>query len=762
MDKGAAAKAAPFCVERRGDDSMRKLMWFTVGFAGACGMGWYFLPETGIVPCIAIFGVLTGLFWFFREKKTLIKLAVVFLGCTTGLIWFLLFQHNYLSFAKAVDETEVYTTIEASDFSYETKYGIAFEGNVELEGHSYKTRVYLNEDVFISPGDRITGDFLLRYTAARDGERSTYHSGYGIFLLGYQRDEITVQLSQNVTLRHFPAVAARRISEVLQTCFPEDTYPFAKALLLGDTSGISYELDTALSNSGIRHVVAVSGLHISILFALLSTIVLKNRYLKALIGFPLLLLFAAMAGFTPSVVRACLMSGLMTLGGLVEREYDGATSLSFAVLVMLAVNPLAIGSVSLQLSAASVAGIFLFRMRIYEWFRAKFFPKGKKEKPGKFLIAIIQSVSISLSAMVFTMLLCAVYFGSVSLIGPITNMLTLWVIAFVLYGIMAVCLMGLFWHTGAVVLANIVSVPIRYILFCADFLGSFPLSVVYTCSVYIVIWLCFLYILLAIYLIWKKPGVTVLSCCAVIGLCAALLISWWEPLSTDVSMTVLDVGQGQSILLQSVGKTILVDCGGEDDAQTADKIAEKLFSQGIARLDAVVITHCDSDHVGALQNLLTRVDTDAVLVPASDADALAQVQNVIPVKQDLYLTFGDAEMRIFTSSAEGSGNENSLCVLFEHQSCAILITGDRSGLGERLLMKRTELPQVDVLIAGHHGSADSTSESLLRTVRPEIVIISVGENNRYGHPAEGLLQRLEEFGCKVYRTDEDGTVTIRR
>ena len=100
--------------------------------------------------------------------------------------------------------------------------------------------------------------------------------------------------------------------------------------------------------------------------------------------------------------------------------------------------------------------------------------------------------------------------------------------------------------------------------------------------------------------------------------------------------------------------------------------------------------------------------------------------------------------------------------MFETENCAILITGDRTDFGERMLLRSAELPDVDMLIAGHHGAKTSTSMELLEAVNPETVIISVGEGNYYGHPHEELLQRLEEFGCVVYRTDIHGTIVYRR
>ena len=121
----------------------------------------------------------------------------------------------------------------------------------------------------------------------------------------------------------------------------------------------------------------------------------------------------------------------------------------------------------------------------------------------------------------------------------------------------------------------------------------------------------------------------------------------------------------------------------------------------------------------------------------------------------------DTKLTIFGPIYSGSGNENSLCILFESGNYAILITGDRSAFGERMLLREAELPRVDLLIAGHHGSKSSTSEELLEALRPYTVAISVGENT-FGHPSAEVLERLEKYGCTVYRTDENGTIIFRR
>lgn len=507
---------------------------------------------------------------------------------------------------------------------------------------------------------------------------------------------------------------------------------------------------------------AVSGLHVSILFALLTAVTFRKRFLTALVGFPTLLLFAAVAGFTPSVSRSCIMCALMLAALLLNKEYDGPAALAFAAVVMLIGNPLVITSVGFQLSVASVAGIYLFAPGIRKWL-VSLFPdsKGKGVRPT-LIRWFTASVSITLSAMIFTTPLSAWYFGTVSLVGVVTNLLTLWVISFIFYGLVAVSLVGAFWTGGAMILGKIAAWPIRYVLLIAKLLAGFPLAAVYTRSPYITIWLVAMYVLLLVFLLSRNRRPGVLLCCGTLGLCLALLASWAEPMLDSTRVTVLDVGQGQCILLQSEGRTYMVDCGGDSDTETADIAAETLLSQGISRLDGLILTHGDRDHTGAAENLLSRVKADILILPPEEGILVADNAEVVYAEQDLLLTYGKTNLHIFAADSHGSENENSLCVLFDTENCDILITGDRSAYGERILLHAGKIPEVDVLIAGHHGSKNSTCEDLLAAAQPQTVCISAGRDNLYGHPAAETLQRLEHFGCTVYRTDRDGTITIRR
>lgn len=748
---------------------MRKLLWFTIGFSLAVGLGAYLLsPEVYFFVsggCALLLAVC--LFAMLRFPKVRIAAMVAF-GLVVGFVWQSIYDANCLSIARSCDEQIAQLTLVATDSSELTNFGAATQCRVELNGKSYALVAYHEAETLLSPGDTLTGEFLLRCTLPGCGSDSDYSRAKGVFLTARAKGELTAATPETLPWYVYPAVWRLLLTDRIHDLFPADTAGFAKALLLGDTSGIDYSTDTDLKLSGIRHVIAVSGLHVSILFSIVYFFSARKKWLTAILGLPALLLFAAVAGFSPSITRACIMHGLTVLALIFDKEYDPPTALSFAVLTMLVANPWTVTNVGFQLSVGCLVGIFLFAEPIKGWLldrkRLGRF-RGWLGRIGKWFAL---SVSVSLSANVFTVALSAIYFGTVSLVGVVTNLLTLWIITFLFCGILLALAASALLYPLATAVAWLISWGIRYVLMVAKALAAFPLSAVYTASIYIVFWLIFCYVLLAVLLLFQHKRPFVMGCCAVLGLCFALMASWLEPLSDDCRMTVLDVGQGQCILLQSEGKNYLVDCGGDSDTAAADKAAALLLSQGIRRLDGLILTHYDADHAGGAVQLLQRIGADALFLPNSrDTGGIAQALyegasgEMIQVDRNVEIAFGAVKITLFPSQNAETDNESGLCVLFQRGNCDILITGDRSARGERELIEATVLPQLDVLIVGHHGSKYSTCRELLITTQPQIAIISVGADNFYGHPSDEALERLYQYGCTVLRTDLHGNIIYR-
>ena len=750
---------------------MRKLMWFVIGFAAASLLCASFYGEWVLVAAV-IAMALTGILAFFSRKTALLKRpTVIALGCAIGLSWFLLYDGLFVLLPRAADGKTLYVAMEATDYSEKTDYGSSVEGLVVFNGNTHRVKAYLNENKNLKPGDVVQGTFRFRLTTEGGLDNPTNHRTEGIFLLAYPVGSMEYQEAENIPWYGFPAVWRRGILERIKEIFSGESGAFAAALLLGDRTDIDYELNTALKVSGISHIIAVSGLHVSILFGLIYSLAGKRRLISCLIGIPALFLFAAVAGFTPSITRACIMHALLLLAMMTDREYDPPSALAFAVLAMLVFNPMTVLSVSFQLSVGCMAGIFLFSEKLRRWLVSPHCLNAEKgaKNVKRLKNALASSVSISLSATVTTTPLVACYFGCVSIIGVITNLLTLWVISFIFYGIVLCLLISLLGVGIAAFFGSIVSIPIGFVLKTAAILSKVPVAAVYTVSPYVVAWLIGSYLMLVIFLLQRKKKPLLLFCCVTVCLLLSQFFAWMEPKRDDLRVTVLDVGQGQSILLQSDNKNFLVDCGGSYAEDAADVAAETLLSQGISRLDGVILTHYDDDHAGGVTYLLSRIKTDNLLLPPiNEEDKIgehlsnAAGSNTLYIRDDFVLTFGETKLTIIAPFSDESDNENSICVLFQRENCDILITGDRGYMGELMLLQKHSLPKLELLIAGHHGSAYSTNEKLLSATMPETVIISVGADNRYGHPSEKLLDRLVKYGCRVYRTDQCGTIIFRR
>lgn len=749
---------------------MRWLMWIAIGSGMGCAIGAYFFRGMGLL--LAAGACLLGLIpaVVFRNRWKYGNTAIaVFAGLVLGCGMFFGYDSLYVAPARALDGSEGTVTLRVSDECRVTEYGYSVDGTVELSGKRYKMRLYLDEGIPLSPGDSLTLPVRFRLTDEGGQSEPTYHRTNGILLLGYQQDR-AVWNQGTPNFGDVPGILRQRLKERMDALFPEDTRGFARALLLGDKSALPAEVDTTFRLCGVSHIVAVSGLHISILFALVQQFGGKRRFLTALLGIPVVLLFAAVAGFTPSVTRAAVMQVLMLLALVFGREYDPATALGFAALMILGQNPLTVASAGFQMSVGCVAGILLFREKIGKYLMT-LFGAGVKQKTfvAKRIRGMITSVSVGLSAMVFTAPLVAWYFGVVSLVSVLANLLVVPVVSVVFYGILLACLAGAWIPVLGTWIGWLVSWLIRYTFAVTRILAAFPLAAVYTESVYICIWLVLVYGLILWIILMKPERLMPGVCCAVGGLCLALLFSWSEPLLDDYRVTVLDVGQGQCLLLQSRGNTFLVDCGGTDGQDAGDKAADHLLSMGISRIDGLVLTHYDRDHVGGVPWLARRVEIGRIYLPLvgegepdpTEEWALSDRVQRFWVEGDMEITFRDCRIRLFAPEYEKSGNESSIAVLFQNEKYDTLITGDMSAARERELLEKGVLPDLELLVAGHHGSGSSTSAELVYRTAPDLVLISVGADNSYGHPAPSVLNRLELYGCTVYRTDLDGNLIFR-
>ena len=742
---------------------MRKLMWFTIGFAGACAIGTQWQdPVILLAGLLLIFLSLTG---FFFSSKGLKKAAIALFGMGFGLLWVFGFLAITLQPAKTYHEQEMSLEVEVTNFSWDTENAAVAEGKVFLQGRTYPVEVYLYRQESLAPGDTLRGTFFLKLA------QDPYSLGQGIILKLYGGEDVFVHKVDRISPVYLAPLLRDKLLNLLYDIFPEDTLGFAQAILLGKRDGLSDSDMLSLQSSGIAHVVSVSGMHVSILFGLVYELCRKRKWLTAAIAIPVLLLFAAMNGFSPSATRACIMQIILILSLLADREYDPMSSLSFAVLLILGSNPLSILHPGFQLSAGSMLGIFLVSGRVYRYAMDKsrlgrFPPKSMR---GRICSMLMKSLSVTAGAMVFTIPFCAYHFSVISIVAPVANLLLLGIITVIFYGVMLCAVIGCFWTAAGSILAFVLSFLIRLVVTVAGFLGSMPLATVNAQNIYVILWLVFAYVLLLLFLLLRNRRPFLLGSCIVAGFLAAMLCSHLEKQYEGFQLTVLDVGQGQCIILQNEDFCYVVDCGGSSGSHAAMLAYTTLRDQGVDRIDGLILTHYDKDHIGGVRQLMSYMEADTLYLPLleeipEEGQRILEMDpsSVQYVTGQLILPADNGTVTLFPAEKDSVSAETGLCVLFQMENCDILITGDRNIRQEQLLLEQASLPDLEILIAGHHGSASSTGIPLLMATTPEVIIVSSGTNAGYNHPSPEFLRRVEDFGCTVLRTDELGTIMIRR
>lgn len=754
-------------------------------FAGAVFCANYLPLESLLLPLGGGFALAFGLTFLpqVRELPRGRTARYAAFGLALGFLWTAGYSWVFWRPAELLDEKTVRLTATVSQWPQETDYGgFSVLARADTEGWvTVPILLYVDEQgADLRPGDRIeTVAHCALADQASSGEEITYYTAKGIFLTGQAYGRLEVERPDHIPLRDWPAYWSQALKESISKAFPDDVSGLVRALVTGNRDNLSDPFTTSLQRAGLSHTVAVSGMHLAFLAGLLSMLFGGWRRLASLVTIPVTILFTLTAGCTPSVVRAAVMILLLHIGPLFYRERDEFTSLGGALLLLLLYNPFSAAHIGLQLSFAAVAGIFLCAQPLQTALMARIpFRPAKRwtlwwavQLAPKF---IVSTFCATLGASVFTVPLSAIYFQSVSLIAPLSNLLTLWAVGILFGAGVLIGTLGVFVPELAVLLALPFGPLGRYLNAVIDGLSSLTFSAVTTQSVYYRAWLVLVYlILMLIPILPGKKRWIIPTCCGVTTLCLAMLLNAWSFWWGSGAVTVLDVGQGQSVLVRSGRLLCMVDCGGDSYDSAGDIAADFLGDYGVGRLDLLVLTHFHADHANGVTQLLKRVQVDTLAIPPATGEeeplreeilaaAEAQGVEVLEVGEDTLLTLDeDRTIQLYAPLGAGETNEAGLTCLASNGDFDTLITGDMGADVEQQLLAHAVLPDLEVLVAGHHGSKASTSEQLLAATAPDYAFLSVGEHNSYGHPAQETLERLAAAGCRIYRTDLQGTITLR-
>ena len=632
-------------------------------------------------------------------------------------------------------------------------------------------RMTVYDPIPLEPGDELRCTLRFASARIRYGEESDNLTAKGIFLRATAMGEIEKTGRWKYARIYAPLYWKEAILRLCTELFPADAAAFQKALLTGDKTELygDPDLHTALSRAGLMHVVAVSGMHVSFLVGFLHLLV-PNKRILALLAAPFLLLFAALTGFTPSVCRAVFMQSVLLFAPLVKREADPPTSLALALALLLCINPCSVGSVSLQLSFASTAGILLCTEGLYERMTASLPDRGIW---AKLLRTVLSAVATSLAAMVFSLPLLALHFGSLSVVSPLSNALCLWLISFLFMGGFMTLGLGTLCPWAGRFAGSLLARGDRCVFFVAKKLSALPFAAVYTENRLYLWWMLLSYGLFAYFLLKgrrQKREAALLRPLAISLLCLSFVLGAvrLNRIRPVLTVSAIDVGQGACTLLEQGDTAVMVDCGGVNTLSNAgDTAAAYALSRGRSELSALILTHLHRDHANGVEKLMSMVRVQKLYLPRNqngedERAVLAAAERygaeVVYVEREMLLTADELCLRL-SPPASYEKDEPSLFVRVSYGDFDALITGDADALAERRYVQLTEAEKIELLLVGHHGSNSATDEKLLDALRPSAAIISVGYNT-YGHPKDEILQRLQSRGITVYRTDRDGTIRL--
>ena len=579
----------------------------------------------------------------------------------------------------------------------------------------------------------------------------------------------------------------------LLRAMPDTDAALVMGMLFGGYEGIDRQTVRDFAATGIVHILSVSGSHVALvagaIFWLTRRLGLHDVGSAGVAGLAMFG-YGLVSGFSAPVVRSVIM-GLIAMAAIgLGRRKAAARALTLAVIGMLAYEPRYLFDLSFQLSVACTAGLLYLTPALQGWLEPDKWPSiARMAATG-----IIATVAAQLAVLP----LQAWYFGALPLYSLLANVMVIPLLeTVILAGLAGIVLAGGMSGVSQAIFVGI-SLLTGLAVELNRFLARLPLAVVALPA--FSLWGCAGYYLLITWLggawqigawspshVWRQLNQNRDKAAGAI-LLAALCVIWirWQPGLLQVHF--IDVGQGDATLVITPhGRTILIDAGGMPGPQTDFDVGERVIipylrHYGVREVDCLILTHNHQDHAGGAATVAKYLGVRQALLHLSAADespAILRLRQAMRgrnmrdaadvaeflvdgVRLQLYQAGGDGPAAIGRTAKTSSESENgrSTIVRIESGRHSFLVTGDLEGESETRIGKM-KMGMSTVLKVGHHGGRKSTQRDFLTKVSPQYAVVSVGADNRYGHPAPETLTRLREWPVGLFRTDRDGAVVFR-
>ncbi len=568
-------------------------------------------------------------------------------------------------------------------------------------------------------------------------------------------------------------ISREKVRQTIRNALPEEEAAILVGIITGDKTDIDEYTRDAYMKTGLSHILSVSGLHVGFLMLLLTYVLMPFKLEKKLQGFIILLAvtyYVLLIGAPLPSLRALIMLAVLTAGKGLRRKYDLISSASFAGILILLFKPLAIHDPGFMISFGAIFSIAILYKPFYDML---------KHIPP----AIRGAAALSLASWLGLSPVLVYYFNYISVISIFTNIiaiplsLIITIVSFtgvftgIVSNILALYIFSVDYY--AIGLFNFLIRKASELPLSGFHIPTLPFHFYFLYYGGVALWVAFTKINYIRVYIRRFELAYILS--------VVVAISVYNLPAKELKMVFFDVGQGDSCCITTPNRrTVLIDGGGSSQKgdyyyDIGGKITlPALMHQGIWRIDTIIVSHLHDDHIEGLLKVMEVYTAKNLILPkvsgsadnvSGHGDAILDICNKKGIKvyklgKGDYIDLGSGISIDFIfpgGEASSDENENSLVGILNYKSFYALFTGDIGKDAELALAGR--IPKSDVLKVPHHGSGRSSSKEFLKAVQPRVSVISVGRNN-YGHPSAETLERLNECGSLVYRTDENGAVIV--
>ena len=558
----------------------------------------------------------------------------------------------------------------------------------------------------------------------------------------------------NVSLTKFFCDVRNKIKECFEQNLSKENAALLSGLTIGDKSNLDKEVIEKYRDASLSHVLAISGAHFSYIILCLK---LLNKKLKrkrlgqatTLLG---ILFFIELTNATPSVIRAGIMAIMPVAASMMHRKNDFWTTLCFSILVQFVNNPYVIFDIGFQLSYGGVIGIVCFYERIKRMIK-------------------LRIISVCLSANVIIIPIMMYQFQTISFSFIFSNFLaTLLLGPIVILGFLSVIFRFkiLFW---------ILNILLFWFQKNVEICASIPFAKLYIIRPTLIS-MAIYYLVIFSKLNIKKIIASLILTTIVFNLNYECIFA---NLKDEMLLNFVDVRQGDCCLIRYAGKNILIDSGGSDDNYDIGKniLLPYLLTKKITKIDYAFVSHMDSDHCKGLFYVAEHLKIENIIMGLQAEEypnlkMIKEIANRRKIKIQM-LHAGDIininKIKITviwpireSMITENGINNNSLVFRIDFKNNSFLFTGDIEKVAEEKILDtykyNMKILDVDVLKVGHHGSKTSSIYNFVFATTPIIALIGVAKNNKYGHPANSTIEKLNKLKCKIYRTDQMGEIKL--